>query len=302
MLALFDLDGFKAYNDSFGHPAGDALLRRLGHGSRDSVAAAGAAYRIGGDEFCVLFDGTARRAGARPSPPARRRWASAGAGFAVTSSLRRRRARRARPTRADAALQLADQRMYAQKDSRRVVRRAPEPRTSCCGCSASASPSSASTSTASPQLAVAVGRRLGLEPERARRRSARAAELHDIGKIAIPDAILDKPGPLDDEEWAFMRQHTVLGERILASAPALRPVARIVRSSHERFDGGGYPDGLAGETIPLGVADHLRLRRLPRDDLAAPLLGRRRPREALAELRRCAGTQFDPASSRRSAP
>ena len=82
---------------------------------------------------------------------------------------------------------------------------------------------------------------------------ARAAELHDVGKIAIPDAILDKPGPLDAGEWSFMRRHTLIGERILLAAPALRPVARLVRSSHERWDGGGYPDGLAGEEIPLGA-------------------------------------------------
>ena len=81
----------------------------------------------------------------------------------------------------------------------------------------------------------------------------RAAELHDVGKVGIPDAILDKPGALDEDEWEFMRQHTLLGERILNAAPALRPVARIVRATHERWDGGGYPDGLAGDDIPLGA-------------------------------------------------
>ena len=81
----------------------------------------------------------------------------------------------------------------------------------------------------------------------------RAAELHDVGKVGVPDAILDKPAALDEGEWEFMRQHTILGERILNAAPALRPVARIVRSTHERWDGGGYPDGLAGEQIPLSA-------------------------------------------------
>ena len=66
---------------------------------------------------------------------------------------------------------------------------------------------------------------------------ARAAELHDVGKIAMPDAILDKAGPLGEAEWRFMRRHTIIGERILLAAPALRPVARLVRSSHERWDG-----------------------------------------------------------------
>ena len=74
------------------------------------------------------------------------------------------------------------------------------------------------------------------------------ALLHDVGKVAIPDEILSKPGPLDESEWAFMKRHTVIGERIISAAPALAAVARLVRSTHERYDGGGYPDGLAGAT------------------------------------------------------
>ena len=79
----------------------------------------------------------------------------------------------------------------------------------------------------------------------------RAAELHDVGKVAVPDLILNKPGPLDDAEWAIMRQHTVAGERILGTSESMRPVARVVRASHERWDGRGYPDGIAGDAIPL---------------------------------------------------
>ena len=99
-------------------------------------------------------------------------------------------------------------------------------------------------------LAAAVGRRLALDAE-ALDVLIRAAELHDVGKVAVPDVILNKPGPLDDAEWAIMRQHTVAGERILGSSESMRPVARVVRASHERWDGRGYPDGLAGEAIPL---------------------------------------------------
>ena len=102
------------------------------------------------------------------------------------------------------------------------------------------------------ELAEGVGRRLGLEDQELAQ-VRHAAELHDIGKVAIPDSIIDKPGPLDDEEWAFMRRHTIIGQRILAAAPALAPVGELVRSSHERFDGGGYPDGLSGKEIPLGA-------------------------------------------------
>src|SRR5205807_1009718 len=79
-----------------------------------------------------------------------------------------------------------------------------------------------------------------------------AALLHDIGKVAIPDEILNKPSALTEEQWKLMRDHTVIGERILRAIPGLGHVARVVRHEHERWDGGGYPDGLAGEDIPIG--------------------------------------------------
>ena len=122
----------------------------------------------------------------------------------------------------------------------------------------------------------------------------RAAELHDVGKVAVPEAILAKPGPLDDIEWGFIRQHTIVGERILSAAPALVPVAKLVRSSHERYDGNGYPDGLAGEEIPLGAriisvcdAYHAMTSARPYDNALSH-------EEAMVEMRRCAGEQFDP--------
>jgi two-component system, cell cycle response regulator len=122
-----------------------------------------------------------------------------------------------------------------------------------------------------------------------------AASLHDIGKAAVPDTILSKPGSLDDEESAFMRQHTVIGERILAAAPSLSRAAQLVRWSHERYDGGGYPDGLRAEEIPLGariiaVCDVFDAMSSGRPYRPTPM-----SREgALSELRRCAGGQFDP--------
>jgi HD-GYP domain-containing protein (c-di-GMP phosphodiesterase class II) len=121
-----------------------------------------------------------------------------------------------------------------------------------------------------------------------------AAALHDVGKVAIPDAIITKPAPLTDEEWAFMRRHTLIGERILAAAPALSGAAQLVRSSHERWDGKGYPDGLAGNEILLSsriiaVCDAFDAMISDR-----PYAPSQTVVEALAELRRCAGTQFDP--------
>jgi HD-GYP domain-containing protein (c-di-GMP phosphodiesterase class II) len=121
-----------------------------------------------------------------------------------------------------------------------------------------------------------------------------AAELHDIGKVAIPETILNKPGPLDDEEWEYIRRHSVIGERIISAAPSLHRVAQIVRSSHERLDGTGYPDRLKGADIPLGariiaVCDAYDAMISERPYSQAMPTG-----AAVAELWRCAGSQFDP--------
>jgi HD-GYP domain-containing protein (c-di-GMP phosphodiesterase class II) len=142
------------------------------------------------------------------------------------------------------------------------------------------------------RLAVRVAEELEMDPEQ-RDEVFRAAELHDTGKVAIPDAILNKPGPLEDQEWEFMREHTLIGERIIASAPALVPVARLVRSTQERWDGGGYPDGLAGEEIPLGsrVISVCNAYAAMVSDRAYSIA--MRPSRALEELRRGAGSQFD---------
>jgi HD-GYP domain-containing protein (c-di-GMP phosphodiesterase class II) len=143
------------------------------------------------------------------------------------------------------------------------------------------------------ELAEKTAERLGL-PAHEVKLIALAAELHDVGKTAIPDAILNKPGPLDADEWEFMRRHTVIGERIILAAPSLAPTASLVRSSHERFDGTGYPDALRGDAIPLGasiiaVCDAFDAMVSERPYRSAMAVG-----AALDELHNCAGTQFDP--------
>ena len=120
------------------------------------------------------------------------------------------------------------------------------------------------------------------------------AFLHDVGKVAIPDEILNKPGSLSPSEWAFIRRHTLIGERIIRAAPALDAVAKLVRSTHERYDGGGYPDGLAGGRIPLiarivSVCDAYDAMISTRAYRTA-----RTKSEAVAELQKHSGTQFDP--------
>ena len=143
------------------------------------------------------------------------------------------------------------------------------------------------------ELAVDVARLLEL-PEHEIEQVRHAAELHDVGKVAIPDAILQKQGPLTDEEWHFVHEHTLIGARIISAAPALTHVAKLVRSSHERWDGTGYPDRLTADQIPIGS------RIVSACDAFAAMITNRPYREAvdlpqaLQELQRCAGTQFDP--------
>jgi HD-GYP domain-containing protein (c-di-GMP phosphodiesterase class II) len=142
------------------------------------------------------------------------------------------------------------------------------------------------------QLAAALARRIGLQDE-ALHAVIRAAELHDVGKIAVPDAILNKPAALTAPELEVMRRHTVEGERILAG---LEPpdVARLVRSSHERWDGSGYPDGLRGEEIPLGARIITICDAFDAMTHARPYRSARTIDEALDELHHGAGRRYDP--------
>jgi two-component system, cell cycle response regulator len=191
----------------------------------------------------------------------------------------------------DAVLALADARMYGHKNAGRPPA-ALQSADVLMAVVAERAPALASHVSAVREHALRVAVDLGLtggELEALRH----AASLHDIGKMAIPESILEKRDPLSDSEWELIRRHTIIGERILAAAPALERSARLVRSSHERMDGQGYPDGLAAAEIPLGsriilVADAFDAMRSERSyGSALSEAG------ALAELRRCAGTQFD---------
>src|SRR4051794_34787582 len=142
-------------------------------------------------------------------------------------------------------------------------------------------------------LATRVGARLGLRGMQLRLLSL-AARLHDIGKLAVPDAILHKPGPLTELEWERMRRHSALGASMLADVPGLEPLAPLVRSHHEHWDGSGYPDGLAGQEIPLvsrvvAACDAFHAMSTDR-----PYRGALDVNAALAELIAGSGSQFDP--------
>ncbi len=290
LMVLFDLNGFKQYNDSFGHPAGDALLVRLGDNLKRTMTDRGSAYRMGGDEFCVLAPVGAEGPD-RITATAAAALHEEGESFAISCAY----GAVVLPddaADADAAVRLADQRMYAQKNggrtsasrqSKDVLLQALQER----------NPDLGTHLDDVGQLAEATAVKLGLSPEDAEQARA-TGELHDVGKVAIPDAILNKPGPLDDSEWEFIRRHSEIGERIVAAAPALREVAPLVRSTHERWDGTGYPDRLSAHAIPLAsrivaVCDAYDAMITDR-----PYQRAMNPAQALQELRRCAGVQFDP--------
>ena len=289
-LTLADLNGFKRYNDTFGHGAGDALLRRLGHKLAVACEGRGSAARLGGDEFCVLLDGKV------PADEAHALLQEAlgdeGEGFRITAST----GVVALPEEASnssEALRLADSRMYGAKLSAnpgsdqwisRVLTRMLDERHPGLGVHAEEV----------ALLAGSCAEALGLSPEDVRSLE-KAAELHDLGKVGIPSEILTKSGTLTSEEMDFVRSHSVIGERILAGASSLEPVASIVRSSHERWDGQGYPDGLAGTDIPIGARIIFVVDAYCAMTQDRPYAQARSTRSARLELSACSGTQFDPA-------
>jgi diguanylate cyclase (GGDEF)-like protein len=291
-LVLFDLDGFKGYNDSFGHGPGDALLRRLGKKLDAAIAElGGTAYRLGGDEFCALAP--LARTGPVESvvTVGERALTEEGEGFVIRASS----GPALLPAEAGApsdVLATADLRMYANKQSGRPSA-AQQTTDALVRVQQERSPLLGPHVIDVADLAEAIGQRMGL-PEHRLAWVRQTAELHDVGKMAIPDDVLNKPGPLTDDEWQLMREHTIIGERIVAAAPALRDVANIVRATHERFDGAGYPDGLAGEEIPLEA------RIVSAADAYSAMTQNRPYREArsveatIEEMRRCGGHQFDP--------
>jgi diguanylate cyclase (GGDEF)-like protein len=289
LLVMFDLDGFKQYNDTFGHAAGDSLLQRLG-GRLAAVATghSGSAYRMGGDEFCVLArcrpDSAERlldetSAALQDSGEGWHIGCSQGAAWIPSEA-----------TGESQALRLADERMYANKVNR--------------------SPTSRQVTDALLQVITEQNARLDDHVERVAelagalaaglgrpahevQRIRLAATLHDVGKTAIPASILDKPGSLDEQEWDFIRSHPASGGRIVSSAPALADTAALIHSSHERIDGQGYPDGLTGLSIPLGSRIIAVCNAFDAMTSDRPYRRAITVDAALEELRQNAGTQFD---------
>ncbi|HEV3033579.1 MAG TPA: HD domain-containing phosphohydrolase [Solirubrobacteraceae bacterium] len=287
-LLLFDLDGFKSYNDNFGHLGGDLLLSRLAQAFKRTIGSAGCAYRLGGDEFCALLWADSGEAMVGDCLHA---LSTEGDGFKITSSY----GSVMLPTEANdpqVALQLADERMYAHKDSSRASA-GRQTRDLALQILAAHEPELHSHAAHVAELTDGVARRLGLKGHDLSD-AVRAAELHDIGKVAIPYSLLHKAGPLDEHEWEMMRHHPIVGASILGAAPALARVAELVGATHERYDGTGYPRGLIGRQIPRASQIVFVCDSFDAMTSARPYGEAKSEADALGELRRCAGTQFDP--------
>ena len=292
VLMLLDFDGLQTYNDRFGYAAGDDLVRKIASKLIDAAAPlGGTAYRIEGCRLAMLV-------------PAREQQAS-DVVLAATASLRNEGndpligwsyGEVTIPDEAadpELAIQVASQRLSAhnQRQHRSARRQAHAVLMAVLG---SRRPELREHLRVVTYRAIALGRRFGLTREEIDD-IALAAELQDIGLLSVPEAILEKESPLTEEELTMIRSRSLAGEKIIGAAPGLASVASLVRSSSEYFDGSGYPDGLAGDSIPLGA-------RIIAVAVAFAAMTAPRPyrstagtfEDALTELRRCSGTQFDP--------
>ncbi len=320
VLLFLDLDHFKALNDSFGHVAGDAALREFSSVVRGALRSTDTLGRWGGEEFVAMLPETDTEAGLAVAERVRSMVAAHGfcsaGGAHITCSLGLATYPHDAQAR-DGLIEMADQAMYAAKRlGRNQVRVAGDPVVTA-QAAETRKPGSREEAALVGMvealaalvdtrdhctgqhvdtvagLAVRLALALGLDTSQAHMVGL-AGKLHDIGKVAIPDAVLQKPTSLTEDEWTLMRTHPALGAAVVSRVPALRALAPIIRAHHERWDGQGYPDRLAGDAIPLlarvlAVADAFSAMRADRPHQRACSAA-----AALAELQRCSGTQFDP--------
>jgi diguanylate cyclase (GGDEF)-like protein/putative nucleotidyltransferase with HDIG domain len=316
-IFMIDLDNFKAYNDTYGHPAGDILLGQIGKIIRSSVRNVDHAFRYGGDEFVVILPQTARDDAYVVAERVRGQIAEEmeKKAIAVTCSI----GLASYPSDgavADELVYMADNALYRAKRtggnriflSSKILSEPldeggiPWIDTKHNGLSTvyalvsaveARDPYTYGHSKKVNIYAMALAEAVGLSPDDVSKLST-AALLHDIGKISIPDGVLNKKGKLNREDWEAIKAHPKLGANIVSNIPNLAPCASSILHHHERWDGSGYPEGLKGEEIPLGarilaIADSFEAMTSARPYRSAWSL-----EEVVKELRQGAGTQFDP--------
>ena len=319
-LLFIDLDHFKTINDTYGHGAGDVALNEFAAVVRSSLRGVDILSRWGGEEFIVLLPEIGGAGTIECAERIRVAVAShkfpVGVGIHITCSI----GVASYPengTERGLLVDLADQAMYAAKRlGRNQVR--------LCG-DAAVSALVRSTDLANGRedstlvgviealatLVEARDRYTGAHMTQVGHRVALLARecglgdseahmlgiaglLHDIGKVCVPDAILQKPSHLTEKEWEMLRTHAVVGADVVSRVPALRPLAPIIRAHHEQWNGTGYPDGLSGDAIPLGARMVAVVDAYGAMTSNRPYRKGRSIESARAELRRCSGTQFDP--------
>lgn len=289
-----DIDGLKLINDTMGHSTGDDLLRSFAEILKANMRSSDVVSRFGGDEFAAILVSTDRPTAERVIERIRKavaRYNESRSGPFLSFSMGVATSNNGESSLLD-CLKLADDLMYRDKLSRSNSVRSQMVNTLLLTL-AEKDHISGGHASRLQEMAIKLGKRMGLNSDQLVDLSL-FAQVHDLGKVGIPDRILFKPGKLTEEEWGIMKLHPEKGYRIAVSSPDLSTVADLILRHHERWDGKGYPLGLERTEIPiecriLSIVDAYDAMTNDR-----PYCKARSHSEALKEIERCAGTQFDP--------
>ena len=291
-IIIADINGLKITNDAFGHEIGDQLLVTVATNLVEIFSKENRIARIGGDEFTIFLPNTSKERALQYMETAKKRIENntiRGMGISVSFGV----ATKLSTEPIQEVIKMAEDDMYTHKLFEIASHRNETIKT-IVSTLHEKNPREEAHSKRVSEICISIGTKLGMKSDEIALLKA-ISNLHDIGKIAIDDSILNKKGPLDEKEWEQIKKHPEIGYRILSSSPEYADIAQDILSHHERYDGKGYPRGLSGVDIPI------RARIITIADSYDAMISERpyrRPmthQEALEEIRRNAGTQFDPA-------